>query len=54
MGPLAALRRSSKLVRGHFRLVFGTVALAFILEATAVHAGAFAGLLISGLETWGE
>jgi len=54
LGPLAALKRSTKLVRGNFRLVFWTATLAFILEAVTVHAGAFAGYLVTGSETWGE
>ena len=54
LGPLAALKCSTKLVRGNFRLVFWTATLAFILEAVTVHAGAFAGYLVTGSETWGE
>jgi hypothetical protein len=54
LGPLAALKRSSKLVRGHFGPVFWTATLAFILKAGTVHTGAFAGYLVTGSETWGE
>jgi hypothetical protein len=54
LGPLAALERSTKLVRGNFQLVFWTATLAFILEAVTVHAGALVGYLVTGSETWGE
>ena len=54
LGPLAALRRSNELVQGHFELVFLTAAFAVILEEGILSAGAFVGLLLSGLETWGE
>ena len=53
-GPVQALKHSNRLVRGHFWLVFLTATLAFILEETLVHAGAFAGNLILGSDTWGE
>jgi hypothetical protein len=54
LGPIAALKRSNRLVRGHFRLVFLTATLALILEEALIHAGALIGLLISGSDTWGE
>lgn len=54
LGPMAALKRSNGLVRGHFRLVFLTATLALILEEALIHAGALVGLLISGSDTWGE
>ncbi len=54
LGPVAALRRSNGLVRGRFWLVFLTATLALILEEAIVHAGALAGLQISGSDTWGE
>jgi hypothetical protein len=54
LGPIAALKHSNRLVRGHFRLVFLTATVALILEEMIVHAGALAGVLISGSDTWGE
>ena len=54
LGPVAALKRSSALVRGHFELVFLTAALVTVLEEVAVHAGGVGGLLVSGSETWGQ
>ena len=54
LGPAAALKRSSELVRGHFELVFLTAALATVLEEVAVHGGGVAGLLVSGSDTWGQ
>jgi hypothetical protein len=54
LGPVAALRRSNELVRGHFELVFLTAAFAVILEEAVLSAGAFVGLVVSGSETWGE
>lgn len=54
LGPVAALKRSSELVRGHFELVFLTAALATVLEEAATHAGGVAGLMVSGSETWGQ
>jgi hypothetical protein len=38
--PVAALKRSNELTRNHFELVF--------------HAGALAGLVVSGSDTWGQ
>ena len=52
--PVAALKRSSELVRNHFELVFLTAAFATVLEEAATHAGAVAGLFISGSDTWGQ
>jgi hypothetical protein len=54
IGPVAALKRSNGLVRGHFWGVFLTATLALILEEALVHAGGVAGVLISGSDTWGE
>jgi hypothetical protein len=52
--PVEALKRSSRLVRDHFWLVFLTATLAFILEEAIIHAGALVGLLILDSDTWGE
>jgi hypothetical protein len=54
LGPVAALKRSNELVRGHFELVFLTAALAAVLEEVAVHVWGVAGFLISGSDTWGQ
>src|ERR687894_503908 len=54
LGPVAALKRSDRLVRDHFWLVFLTATLAFILEEALIHAGALVGHLVAGSETWGE
>jgi hypothetical protein len=54
LGPIAALKRSNGLVRGHFRLVFLTATLALFLEEALTHSGALVGLLITGSDTWGE
>jgi len=54
LGPVAALKRSSELVRNYFELVFLTAAFATVLEEVAIHAGAAAGLLVSGSDTWGQ
>jgi hypothetical protein len=54
LGPVAALKRSNEVVRGHFELVFLTATLAAVLEEVAVHAGGAAGLLVSGSDTWGQ
>ena len=54
LGPMAALRRSNELVRGHFELVFLTAAFAVILEEAVMDAGALVGLLVTGSDTWGE
>ena len=54
LGPVAALRRSSELVRGHFEMVFLTAAFAVIVEEAVTDVGALVGLVVSGSETWGE
>jgi len=54
LGPVAALKRSNEVVRGHFELVFLTATFAAVLEEVAVHAGGAAGLLVSGSDTWGQ
>ncbi len=54
LGPLAALKRSSELVRDHFELVFLTAAFAILLEEAVMDVGALVGLLISGSDIWGE
>ena len=54
LGPIAALKHSNGLVRGRFRLVFLTATVALILEEMLVHAGALAGVLITGSDSWGE
>jgi hypothetical protein len=54
IGPVQALKRSSRLVRDHFWLVCLTATLAFILEEAIVHAGALVGHRILGSDTWGE
>lgn len=50
--PLAALKRSNELVRGHFWLVFRTATLAFLLEEVADEPVAQAAELVFG--SWGE
>jgi hypothetical protein len=54
LGPLAALRRSNQLVRGHFELVFLTAAFAVVLEEAVADAGMLGGLALTGSETWGQ
>jgi hypothetical protein len=54
LGWIAALKRSSEIVRGHFWFVFKTATLAFVLEEVAIHAGALTGLLVTGSDTWGD
>ena len=54
LGPVAALKRSNEVVRGHFELVFLTATFAAVLEEVAVHSGGAAGLLVSGSDTWGQ
>ena len=51
---MEALKRSNRLVRDHFLLVFLTATLAFILEEAVIHAGALVGHLILHSDTWGE
>jgi uncharacterized membrane protein (DUF2068 family) len=53
-GPMEALKRSNRLVRDHFWLVFLTATLALILEETVIHLGAAVGLLITESDSWGE
>jgi hypothetical protein len=43
LGPLAALRRSNELVRGHFEVAFLTPAFAVVLEEAVADAGASGG-----------
>jgi hypothetical protein len=54
LGPVAALKRSNQLVRGHFWAVFLTATLAFIFEEMVIDMGGSVGVLISDSETWGE
>jgi len=54
LGPVAALKRSNRLVRGHFWAVFLTATLAFIFEAIVIDMGGSAGVLVSDSETWGQ
>jgi hypothetical protein len=54
LGPLAALRRSSELVRGRFEVVFLTAAFAVIVEEAVADGGALVGILVSGSDVWGE
>jgi hypothetical protein len=54
VGPVAALKRSSELVRGHFELVFLTAAFGIVLEEAVSHAGAVAGLVVTNSYTWGQ
>jgi hypothetical protein len=54
LGPVAALERSSELVRGHFELVFLTATFGIVFEEAASHAGAVAGLLVTNSDTWGQ
>jgi hypothetical protein len=54
LGPVAALKRSNEVVRGHFELVFLTATSAAVLEEVAVHAGGVAGFVVSGSDTWGQ
>jgi len=54
LGPVAALRRSNEIVRGHFELVFLTAAFAVVLEEAVMDAGVWGVLAVTGSETWGE
>ena len=54
VGPVASLKRSSALVRGHFWFVLGTATLAYVSEEAVIHAGALATGSITGSHTWGE
>jgi hypothetical protein len=46
LGPVAALKRSNQLVRGHFWAVFLTATLAFIFEEAIIGVGGLAGVLV--------
>src|SRR5829696_6058912 len=52
LGPLAALKRSNELARGHFWLVFWTATLALLLEGLADEPVALVAEL--GFGSWGE
>ncbi|MDX6380913.1 MAG: hypothetical protein QOI57_1937 [Rubrobacteraceae bacterium] len=54
LGPVAALKRSNEIVRGHFWFIFKTATLAFVLEEVVAHTGEWVGLLVTGSNTWGE
>ena len=54
VGPLAAMRRSNQLVRGHFWLVFMTAGVAYYLEGVVTHLGAWVAGSLTGSYTWGE
>ena len=54
LGPIAATRRSNRLVRGHFFFVFMTATVAYYLEGVVIHAGALATGSLTGSHTWGE
>jgi uncharacterized membrane protein len=53
IGPLAAIRRSNQLVRGHFWFVFMTATVAYYLEGVVVHEGAVVAGSLTGSHTWG-
>jgi hypothetical protein len=54
LGAVAALKRSSELVGGHFELVFLTAAFGLVFEETASHAGAVTALVVTNSDTWGQ
>lgn len=54
LGALAAMGRSSEIVRGHFWFVFLIATVAFYLEGVVIHMGADMAGAISGSYTWGE
>jgi len=54
VGPLAAMRRSNELVRGHFWFVFMTASVAYYLEGVVTHLGAWTAGSLTGSYTWGE
>ncbi|MGH3147754.1 MAG: hypothetical protein ACRDTR_18325 [Rubrobacter sp.] len=54
LGAIAATRRSSQLVRGHFWFVCLTATVAFYLEGVVIHLGAEAAWYVTGSSTWGE
>lgn len=53
VGPLAAMRRSNQLVRGHFWFVFTTATVAYYLEGVVIHEGALVAGSVTGSHTWG-
>ena len=54
LGPIAAITRSNRLVKGRFWFVFATASAAYYLEGTITHFGALVGGLVTGSHTWGE
>jgi hypothetical protein len=54
IGPIAAIRRSNQIVRGHSWFVFATATVAYYMEEIVVHEGAQVAWGITGSETWGE
>src|SRR5215210_3048400 len=54
IGPLAAMRRSNELVRGHFWLVFMTATVAYYLEGVVIHESALVAGSVTGSHTWGH
>jgi hypothetical protein len=54
LGPIAAIARSNRLVKGRFWFVFATASAAYYLEGTITHFGALVGGLFTGSHTWGE
>ena len=53
IGPLAAMRRSNELVRGHFWLVFMTATVAYYLEGVVIHESALVAGSVTGSYSWG-
>jgi hypothetical protein len=53
-GPIAALRRSNQIVRGHSWFVFATATVAYYMEEIVVHEGAQVAWWITGSVEWGE
>jgi len=54
IGPLAAIRRSHQLVRGHFWFVFATATVAYYMEGVVIHYGALVARWVTQSHTWGE
>jgi hypothetical protein len=54
VGPIAAIRQSNQLSRGHFWFLFMTATVAYFLEGTVIHFGAQVAGLVTGSHTWGE
>ena len=54
LGPIAATRRSNRLVKGRFWVVFMTATVAYYLEGVVTHAGAQAAGFLTNSYTWGE